>query len=119
MPGSVLLVESTFFIRLLVRKNLERIGGLTVTDVFDADEALKELREKDHGLIILDLGLYGGDGLGFLSEIRTEFPSIPVVVLSSDSRKLKEAEGLKIAAGLSVPVDMELLKEKVRELIEA
>jgi DNA-binding NarL/FixJ family response regulator len=45
-------------------------------------------QHSDADLMLLDLGLPGIDGLEFLSRLRSQFPAIPVVVLSaSDARE--------------------------------
>lgn len=59
-----------------------------VLDAQSADQAHALLAaHPDADLLLLDLGLPGTDGLDFLARLRTESPSIPVVVLSaSDAR---------------------------------
>jgi len=60
-------------------------------DVFDARTA-EEGRSlvaghPDAGLLLLDLTLPGADGFTLLEELRTEYPNIPVVVLSASDRR--------------------------------
>ena len=118
MSRSVLIVESTWFIRQLLKKNIESAGDVTVKDVFDAKEAREELKTGNFNLVILDLGIHGGDGLAFLVEMRTGMPGVPVVVLSSNQVRLKEAGNSKAADYLPVPVDMEQLKQSVNKILE-
>lgn len=63
-------------------------ADVEVQDAQSADQAHALLRaHPDADLLLLDLGLPGTDGLDFLSRVRSESPSIPVVVLSaSDAR---------------------------------
>jgi DNA-binding NarL/FixJ family response regulator len=60
-------------------------------DVYDARTA-REGRSlvamhSDAGLLLLDLTLPDTDGFTFLSELRAEYPALPVVVLSASDRR--------------------------------
>ena len=60
-------------------------------DVYDARTARdgRELvvRHADAGLLLLDLSLPDADGFAFLSELRADYPALPVVVLSASDRR--------------------------------
>jgi DNA-binding NarL/FixJ family response regulator len=54
----------------------------------DANAAMRQIKShSDIDLVLLDLHMPGGTGLDLLGELKTELPSVPVVVLSSDETR--------------------------------
>jgi DNA-binding NarL/FixJ family response regulator len=85
----ILVVDDHPLILEALRHVLKQLDGqVQVFDAQTADQAQALLRDhSDADLLLLDLGLPGADGLQVLARVRTEHPSIPVVVLSaSDAR---------------------------------
>ena len=76
----------------LIREGLARVTrGLNgISEVFeaaDATEAMAALERVEVGLILLDLGVPGADGLSLLETLRGARPEVPVVIVSaSDGR---------------------------------
>ncbi len=52
---------------------------------FDEGSAMIRDHEPDLALVLLDLHLPDGAGLGMLSTLRSEFPLVPVAIVSGDS----------------------------------
>lgn len=75
--------------------------GFDVTAVADGISAIEALREEDHDVILLDLGIPRMNGTKFLHELRRmgDIPEIPVVILSgSDDHQIESASGLGVFA---------------------
>jgi DNA-binding NarL/FixJ family response regulator len=76
----------------LIREGLARVTrGLDgISEVFeaaDATAAMAALERVEFGLILLDLGVPGADGLSLLETLRGARPEVPVVIVSaSDGR---------------------------------
>ncbi|HEX5338326.1 MAG TPA: response regulator, partial [Gallionella sp.] len=87
----ILLVEDEAQIRRLLRAALEE-EGLSVLESGTLTHGMTQVHEEKPQLVILDLGLPDGDGIGFIRELRTHSET-PVLVLSARS-----AEGEKIRA---------------------
>ncbi len=87
----ILLIEDEVQIRRLVRAALEE-ESYRVLECALLKEGMARLHTDAVQLLILDLGLPDGDGIGFIRELRTQF-KLPVLVLSARS-----AEGEKILA---------------------
>ncbi len=87
----VLIVEDEAEIRRFVRLALEA-EGLDVHEAETMQRGLIESGTRRPELVVLDLGLPDGDGVGFIRDLRT-WSEIPVIVLSARS-----AESDKIAA---------------------
>lgn len=71
----------------IVREGLKRIlaktPDLAVTgDVGTADELLTLLRTQSFDVVVLDLTLGSRSGLELLKHVRSEFPHLPVLILS-------------------------------------
>lgn len=72
----------------LIREGLKRIlldGGIAggVGEAANAQETMEAVRREKWDVVILDINLGGGrSGLEILKEIKTEFPCLPVLVLS-------------------------------------
>jgi DNA-binding response OmpR family regulator len=84
MPESVLIVEDDRDLSLAMAMNL-RAEGYRPTVASDAVTALSAARRERPDLILLDLGLPGGDGLDVLSRVRTNttLATTPVIVLTA------------------------------------
>jgi two-component system KDP operon response regulator KdpE len=91
-----LVVEDEADIRRFVRLALER-EGLVVADAGTVERGLVEAGLHRPDLVVLDLGLPDGDGLGFLREFRG-WSSAPVLVLSARSGESEKVRALDAGA---------------------
>jgi two-component system invasion response regulator UvrY len=71
----------------VVRRGLHQIIGTqpawrVVAEAATADEVLPALRNTDADLLVLDVALGGRSGIDLLGNIRSEFPALPVLMLS-------------------------------------
>src|SRR5437867_8095764 len=97
----VLLVDD----HTLVRRGLAQllstvVKGAEVTEAADADEAAELLKHAQHDVALVDIRMPGRDGLELLREIRTSWPDLPVIMLSSyDNGEYVKAALAEGAAG--------------------
>lgn len=79
----ILVVEDEVLIRLMVSDEL-RDEGYDVIEACNADEALAVLKSAVRvDLIFSDVRMPGSlDGLGLLTEVKTTFPLLPVILTS-------------------------------------
>ena len=71
----------------IVRHGLQHIiatqpGWRVTAEASSADEVLPALRRGDIDVVILDITLGGRSGIDLLGSIRSEFPTLPVLMLS-------------------------------------
>jgi len=80
----VLLVDD----HTLVRKGLAQVlqgcvEGAEVTEAGSAEEALEILQQTTHDVALVDIRMPGRDGIELLKEIRSTWPALPVIILTS------------------------------------
>lgn len=99
-PIRIVLVDDHQIMREGLRQLLTREPGLEVSgEAGDGQTALELVERLQPEVVVMDLGLPDGDGLVFSRQIRTRWPVIKVIILSSllERRYLDEA----IGAGIS------------------
>src|ERR1022692_5018465 len=80
----VLLIDDDPLIRRLISGYLVAAGHVVQTAA-DGLDALGKLRAGLPNLIVSDLNMPRMSGLEFLAVVRTRFPQIPVIVISSET----------------------------------
>ena len=84
MPSyKVLLVDDHAVVRHGLRSVLEEeLGDVAVDEAGTAREGVECLRRDDYDALILDIGLPDRNGLDLLKSIHSEWPKLPVLILS-------------------------------------
>lgn len=84
---SILVVEDEVLIRLHLSEEL-RDAGYTVIEAATGDEAITLLSSVDDvGLLLTDIRMPGSvDGMALASWTRSRFPSIKIIVISTEIR---------------------------------
>jgi two-component system, OmpR family, KDP operon response regulator KdpE len=118
IPGPlVLIVEDEMQIRRFVRAALEG-EGCRVAEAATMAQGLIEAGTRKPDLIILDLGLPDGDGVGFVHELRS-WSNLPVLILSARSTEGDKIGVLDAGADdyLTKPFAVGELLARVRALL--
>ncbi len=115
--ATALLVEDEPQIRRFVRSALEEEGW----QVFEADNLKRGLIDagtRKPDLVILDLGLPDGDGVDFITDVRS-WSSVPIIVLSARSDESDKIRALDCGADdyLSKPFGVGELLARVRSTL--
>ncbi len=87
----------------IVRKGLKQIISETpelvvAGEAADADELLTLLRSRPFDVLVLDLTLGMRSGIDLLKQIRSEFPRLPVLILSMHAEELFAVRALRAGA---------------------
>ncbi|HTQ05993.1 MAG TPA: response regulator [Polyangiaceae bacterium] len=116
----LLLVDDDDAVRLTFRRVLER-AGFEVLEAARGEAGIELCRERDPGLVLLDLRMPGMDGLEVLSRLVAEHPETPVIVISGHGTMTDAVEALRRGAWdfVSKPLPSnELLEHAVRRGME-
>ena len=80
---TVLVADDHAVVRAGIRHILESMPGVSVVaEASDGPSALRLAREQRPNVIILDVSMPGGSGLGILAELRKELASTRILMLS-------------------------------------
>lgn len=87
----------------IVRRGLQQViaaqpGWNVVAEVASADEVLPALRNVRADLLVLDMALGGRSGIDLLGNLRAEFPSVPVLILSMHDEEQYALPSLRAGA---------------------
>jgi two-component system OmpR family response regulator len=93
----LLLVEDDEMLADAVRAGLAQ-NGWQVDWVADAGAARTVLVEHPYDVVLLDLGLPGGSGLGVLSNLRARYDATPVLIITARDKLSDRISGLDAGA---------------------
>lgn len=118
----ILVVDDEDDVRLVARMSLERLGGMSVTEVSGGDQAVAAAVRERPDAVLLDVTMPGMDGIETLAALRAdaETASIPVIFLTARAMP-GEVEHLKQLGALDVltkPFDPAMLPARVRALLQ-
>jgi DNA-binding response OmpR family regulator len=110
----ILVVDDEKNIRLTLSQALETLGAETDTAA-NGEEALTKLKEREFGLILLDIRMPGMDGMEVLHRLREIRPDIRVIMITAYGTVESAVEAMKLGAVdfLQKPFD----PEEIRELV--
>lgn len=114
--AKILIVDDEETDRVGLAAILERAGH-DVSLASEGNEALElYLRERIH-VVVTDMVMPGGDGLGLISALKNVDPNAAIIAVSGKSRSQLEASTMFGADKvLTKPIDREKLLEAVKEL---
>lgn len=117
----VLVVDDSAVDRRLVGGLLARSSNLQVEYAADGREALEKIRHAPPSLVITDLVMPELNGLELVSEIRRDFPAVPVVLMTGKGSEDIAMQALRHGASSYVPKSSlnQLLLETVESVLSA
>jgi DNA-binding NtrC family response regulator len=96
-PSKVLVVDDERPVLMTLEAVLQR-RGFAVQTASSAAAGLQVLRSWKPDLVLLDLGLPDADGLDVLKTIRSEIPSVQVLILTANDSLANAIESIKLGA---------------------
>ncbi len=115
--ASVLIVDDDRKIRLTLSIFLER-RGYRVRDVASVKAALTALKEFRADVVLSDLKMEGEGGIELLAAVKTDHPSLPVIIMTAFASVEKAVEAIKSGAADFIvkpfaPAEIEQLLSRV------
>ena len=115
---SVLVVDDEPIICHSVRKILSK-QSCAVEEAFDVDAALQKMRLQKYDLVLLDLKMPKRSGMEVLGSIRTQYPDLPVIMVTGHGTIETAIEATRLGAFNFIPkpfTPQELTKVAVEAL---
>ncbi|RCX13535.1 AraC family two component transcriptional regulator [Anaerobacterium chartisolvens] len=116
----VLIIDDDRAVRYMLKrfKNWEGFGFYIAGEAADGKEGLKRLGEgadagEEYDLIITDIKMPGMDGIEFMNEVRSLYPDLCVIFLSTHSDFSYAKQGIRMGVFdyMTKPVEQEALCE--------
>ena len=125
MSASILIVDDELDVAELFRQVFRRElrQGEYVMHFAQSGEAALDILQKDvqpELLVILsDINMPGMDGLSLLREVKQRRAELPVIMVTAygDDERRRKADEYGAAAFVTKPVDFDLLKQQLRQLL--
>ena len=114
----ILIVDDELNMRLVLSAMLKK-EGFEVSSASNGREALQILQSNKMALVITDLNMQGMDGMDLLTQISSNHPQIPVVMITAHGTIATAVEALKKGAFdyITKPFDLDDLKNIVSKAI--
>ncbi len=93
-------------------------AGHDVTEAANGRAGLRLFRETDPALVITDIVMDEGEGLGAIMELRREAPGLPIIAMSGNSVYLDHGVKLGASEALLKPFNMKDLGEAIARVME-
>jgi DNA-binding NarL/FixJ family response regulator len=85
----IVIADDHAIVRKGLRQIISDVTDLTVAgEAGSAEELLSLLRARSFDILVLDLSLGSHDGIDVLKQVRSEFPRLPVLILSIHAEEL-------------------------------
>lgn len=118
MPrANILVVDDDPDIQKVVKKYLDE-DGYAVTSALTAREAHEEMERHNYDIVLLDMILPDGDGLGLITEFRRRSKT-PIIVVSGKTDATDRVVGLEMGADdyLTKPFHMRELSARIKSVL--
>jgi DNA-binding response OmpR family regulator len=119
MAKTILIIDDDPDWVQIINKRLQS-HGYQVEAAFDAIQAVSQALKLNPDLILLDILMPAGTGVGVLENLKgnANTVTIPVIALTalSDKRTVEDMTELGVAGYFEKPADMDKLLEKIEEV---
>ena len=117
MKPSILIIDDSLTVRMDLTETFAAAGYAVVASETLA-AARQSLASRTFSLIVLDVLLPDGDGLGLLREIKSASPGLPVILLSTEAEVRDRVRGLETGADdyIGKPYDTTHVLARARQL---
>ena len=119
MKTQVLVADDHAIIRDGLKKILADTDDFIVTgEACNGNTVLEKVRERDWGLVVLDLSMPGRNGLELIKLIKSERPKLPVLIFSMHQEEQYAVRAIRAGASgyLSKEGDSDLLLPAMRKV---
>jgi DNA-binding response OmpR family regulator len=114
----ILIVDDEKNIRMTLSQSLESLG-VEMDVAGSGEETLAKLKERDFGVILLDIRMPGMDGMEVLRQVREVRPDIRIIMITAYGTIESAVEAMKLGAAdfLQKPFDPDEIRELVSRVM--
>ncbi|MGM9759430.1 MAG: sigma-54-dependent transcriptional regulator [Parabacteroides sp.] len=118
--SSILIIEDDVTFSFMLKTWLGK-KGFDVSSVTSVAESFRRLDEKEFDLVISDLRLPDGDGIGVLRWLKEKHAQVPLIMMTSYAEIQTAVQSMKAGAAdyIAKPLNPEDLLEKIHEILSA
>jgi len=94
-----------------------KMRDLESDTVYDGDQAIHYVEDKEPDVMVLDLKMPGIDGIEVLKNVRKTYPNIQVIILTGHGTEKDEERARELGAFdyLEKPVDVDKLVDRIKK----
>jgi two-component system chemotaxis response regulator CheY len=115
MSINVLLADDSKTMRLILRRALESVGILSVTEAADGVQALSHFQQQKFDIVLTDWNMPNMSGLDVVEQIRSQNKEVPIIMITTEAERGQVLRA--IAAGVTdylvKPFTTTTLREKL------
>lgn len=113
----VLIVDDATDARAIIKRLLEKYP-VTILEAKDGKEAWDLILKEQPDLVLLDIHMPHKDGFELLEDLKEEWISVPVAIISNDDEETTKEDGFYLGAKafLKKPIDLNEFKEVIKVL---
>lgn len=121
MSHTVLIVDDSEFMRVMLREIIEDMGWSVSAEAADGHEAISAWQQARPDLIVMDINMPNLDGTGALAQIIAKEPEARIVMIAALGQKDEVLAAIKAGARdfIIKPFDHERVQETLSRLVEA
>jgi two-component system NtrC family response regulator len=118
-PARILVVDDDESLRWVLQTQLEDMG-YAVSTALDGHQAVAVIERDSPALVLTDLKMPGLSGMELLDKIRSEYPELPVIIMTAFGTIQSAVEAMRAGAYdyLTKPIDYEELGLVVNRALE-
>lgn len=119
MVNSILVVDHTGFMRLMLKDILESIGFKVVAEATNGKEAVEQYKRYMPDLVTMDITMPEMDGIAALAEIKRIDPKAKIIMCSAMGQQATVLKAIQFGAKdfLVKPIQKERVCEAVARLV--
>lgn len=95
---SFLVVDDSGTMRQLIVMTLKKMGCTSIADAANGRIALEKLSAHVPDIVLTDIDMPEMNGLEFIEQARTQYASLPIVILSTHGDDATRDKGLMLGA---------------------
>jgi len=98
LTKSFLVVDDSATMRQLIVMTLKKMGCTAITEAQNGRDGLEKLAAKSVDIVLTDIDMPDMNGLDFIQQARTQYSTLPIVILSTHGDDNTRDKGLALGA---------------------